>query len=168
MNAQDIIDKLRLIPHTVEGGYYRETYRSEDIIDKPFLSEDYTGSRSVGTAIYYLLTPGTISSLHKLPSDEIFHFYMGDPVEMLQLFPDGSGKMLKIGTNMDNEEYPQIIAPKHCWQGSRLIEGGRFALMGTTVSPGFDFKDYIVPNKEQLMIEFPDFEKEISELIRKE
>jgi len=90
---------------------------------------------------------------------------MGDPVEMLQLFPDGSGKILKIGANLDNDECPQVIAPKHCWQGSRLIEGGKFALMGTTVSPGFDFDDYIVPNKELLIKEYPDFSKMIFELV---
>jgi predicted cupin superfamily sugar epimerase len=90
MNAEEIIKFLRLQPHPKEGGFFRETYRSVD----PFsnLPNRYRGQRSASTAIYYLLTPDSFSAMHRLASDEIFHFYKGDAVEMLQLFPDGQGK----------------------------------------------------------------------------
>lgn len=166
MEIQDIIKKLNLVPLSFEGGYYKETYRSDDIVDKDCLPNRYTKSKSICTAIYYFLTPDSFSSLHKLPSDEIFHFYMGDPVEMLQLSPNGSGKIIKIGNNLEKEEVPQVAVPKFYWQGCRLIEGGKYALMGTTVSPGFDSEDFISPDKEQLIKDYPGFEKYIRALLK--
>lgn len=138
MTWQDVVDALGLVPHPEEGGYYRETYRSTARFEP---GDAFEGSRSVGTAIYYLLTPDTYSALHRLPGDEIFHHYMGDPVEMLLLRPDGSSEIALLSSELGSGR-PQRIVPGGVWQGSRLVEGGAFALLGTTMSPGFEFEDY--------------------------
>lgn len=160
MNAQEIIKFLRLQPHPKEGGFFRETYRSVDSLSS--LPIRYRGNRSASTAIYYLLTPDTFSAMHRLASDEVFHFYMGNPVEMLQLFPDGHGKIVSLGADLEAGQSPQIMVPAGVWQGSRLAPGGSFALMGTTVAPGFDFADYESGEREKLIEQYPEF----TEMIR--
>jgi uncharacterized protein len=159
-----IIELLELKPLDMEGGYYRETYRSADTIPKSCLPDRYGSPKSFSTAIYYLITPTTFSSLHKLPTDEVFHFYLGDPVEMLQLFEDGTGRIVKIGSDIENGCSLQVVVPKHTWQGSRLVAGGEFALMGTTMAPGFDFEDFVAPDKNELMRRYPEFSAMIQEL----
>lgn len=161
MTAEEIIKKLNLIPHPKEGGYFSETYRSKENILQSDLPSRYSGSRSFGTCIYYLLTPQTISALHRLKSDEIFHFYLGDPVEMIQLFPDGSSKKIVIGNDLEKGELPQVLAPRNVWQGSRLKDGGKFALLGCTVAPGFDYTDYDHGSRTELIRQFPDCKEEI-------
>lgn len=165
MTAERIIEILDLKPLPVEGGYYRETYRSEEVIQKSSLPVRYSGPRLMGSAIYYLITPGTFSSLHKLPTDEVFHFYLGDPVEMLQLYEDGTGKIVRIGSDIENGYFPQTVVPKHAWQGTRLVAGGKFALMGTTMAPGFDFADFVAGNKEELVGRYPEFKEQIVSLL---
>ena len=96
----------------------------------------------MGTAIYYLLKPGTFSALHRLPGDEIFHHYLGDSVEMLLLHPSGAGEVVRLGKDLAAGERPQVMVPGGAWQGSRLVEGGKVALLGCTVSPGFEYADY--------------------------
>jgi predicted cupin superfamily sugar epimerase len=157
ITADQIKTIFNLKPHLEEGGYFIETYRSLESIPEEALPDRYKGFRSYATAIYYLLTPETFSSIHKLRSDEIFHFYLGDPVEMLQLFPDGSGKILILGSDILNEMKPQVIVPRGIWQGARLLHGGRFALLGTTVSPGFEYKDYESGRRDVLLKSFPKF-----------
>jgi uncharacterized protein len=162
-HAEDIIRALGLEPHP-EGGFYRETYRCEEILPTEDLPDRYSGSRVFGTCIYYLLTADTYSMLHRLQSDEIFHFYIGDPLEMLQLFPDGSGKILRIGTDLQQGMLPQVVVEKGLWQGLRLCEGGEFALVGTTVAPGFDFRDFETGDRKSLLKAYPAFSKMIRAL----
>jgi predicted cupin superfamily sugar epimerase len=145
--AQELIAALDLKPLPREGGFYRETYRSAYRIE----SRD----RNLCTAIYYLLTPDTCSALHRLPSDEIFHFYLGDPVEMLQLLADMSGRIITLGTNVLHGHTPQVLVPAGTWQGSRLVPGGEYALLGTTMAPGFDFADYEVGDSAALTQRYP-------------
>jgi hypothetical protein len=133
---------LGLEPHPTEGGFFVETYRSDERLPAAALPSRYRAARAIGTAIYYLLTPATFSAMHRLASDEVFHFYLGDPVEMLQLWPDGSHRVVTIGTALETGERPQVVVPRDVWQGARLRPGGRFALLGTTVAPGFDYADY--------------------------
>jgi len=140
---------MKLLPE--EGGYYAETHRSDHTVSASSLPEQYESDRSLSTAIYYLLTPDTKSMLHRLPTDEIFHFYLGDPVLMLQLFPDGTSKTIFIGQDLNGGHYVQVLVPKGVWQGSYLLEGGRFALMGTTMAPGFDFADNEIGDREELI-----------------
>jgi predicted cupin superfamily sugar epimerase len=141
MTAEEIIALLHLVPHP-EGGYFAETYRSNESVACGHLPSRYTGDRAFGTAIYYLLTPGSFSSIHRLASDEVFHFYLGDPVEMVLLFPDGSDEVLLMGPDLTTGMLPQAVVPAGVWQGARLVPGGAYALLGTTVAPGFDFADF--------------------------
>ena len=157
LTADQIIALFNLKPHLEEGGYFAETYRSSETLSKKALPNRYKDIRCFGTAIYYLLTPETLSAVHRLQSDEVFHFYFGDPVEMLQLWSDGSGKLIKIGSDILNGMQPQVIVPRGVWQGAKLIKDGRFALLGTTVSPGFEWTDYESGQRDQLLKSYPQF-----------
>jgi len=142
ITVEQVKSVLNLQPHPAEGGYFVETYRSAEVIPRAALPDRYGGGRCYGTAIYYLLTPDTISALHRLQSDEVFHFYLGDPVEMLQLWPDGTGRIILLGTDLAGGMQPQAVVPRGVWQGARLRPGGAFALLGTTMAPGFEYADY--------------------------
>ena len=166
LTADQIITLFNLKPHPEEGGYFVETYRSSEILSEKALPSRYRGIRSFGTAIYYLLTPETFSAIHRLQSDEVFHFYLGDPVEMLQLWPDGLGKVTTIGSDIVNGMQPQVIIPRAVWQGARLIKGGRFALLGTTVSPGFDLADYESGRRDELVKSYPQYQHLITALTK--
>ncbi|MHB1461769.1 MAG: cupin domain-containing protein [Armatimonadota bacterium] len=150
MNTEKIIRMLNLVPHDAEGGYYRETYRSAEAITGDMLPGRYGGARCMGTAIYYLLTPDSLSVMHKLASDEVFHFYLGDPVEMLQLYPDGAHSIELLGSDLEAGQHPQLVVPTGVWQGCRLVPDGRFALMGTTVAPGFEMADFETGSYDEL------------------
>lgn len=162
MTATEIIHLLRLEPLPGEGGYYRETYRSSESILSAGLPGRYTTSKSFGTAIYYLLTPETCSLFHRLPTDEIYHFYLGSPVTMVQLFPDGTSKTLILGSSLELGHQVQTIVPRGVWQGSLLQDGEGFALMGTTMAPGFDFSDYEPGVRKVLLRDYPE-QKELIE-----
>jgi len=166
LTADKIKFLLNLTPHPEEGGYFVETYRSPHHIPKDVLPEGYEGERLLATAIYYLLTPDTFSAMHRLPADEIFHFYLGDPVEMLQLLPDGSGRVITLGGDILNGMYPQVTVKKGVWQGSRLLPGGSFALLGTTMSPGFERVDYESGKRDVLIKSYPRFRDLICALTR--
>ena len=158
LTADKIKSLLNLKPHPEEGGFFKETYRSPHTLSKGMLPDEYEKKRSLATAIYYLLTPDTFSALHRLPADELFHFYLGDPVEMLQLLPDGSGKTITLGPDITNGMQLQGLVRKGVWQGSRLCAGGRFALLGTTMSPGFESDDYEPGERKKLIADYPQFE----------
>ena len=150
MNADYLMKHLSLKPMPGEGGFYTETYRSDEKIPSESLPGRYTSDKHFSTCIYYLLTPDTFSAIHRIPSDEIFHFYLGDPVQMQQLYPDGSGESIIIGNDIAQGHQPQVIVQRNIWQGLKLIEGGQFALMGTTVAPAFDFGDFEVGDRAML------------------
>jgi len=158
VTTDQIKSLLNLKPHLTEGGFFVETYRSGEYISRNSLPDRYDSDRSLGTAIYYLLTPETFSAIHRLQTDEIFHFYLGDPVEMLQLWPDGSGRIFTLGQDILNGMEPQIIVPRGIWQGARLRPGGSFALLGTTTAPGFEFNDYESGRRETLVASHPQFQ----------
>lgn len=150
-NTEELIELFQLQPLPMEGGYYRETYRSKDVVE----------GKSVSTAIYYLLTPETCSILHRLPSDEVYHFYLGDAVEMLLLSPDGEGQIIELGPNIRSGQRVQMVVPANTWQGSRLIKPGTFALMGTTMAPGFEFSDFEPAQRDALIPGYPQFAEQI-------
>ena len=158
MTAEELKRLLRLEPHPCEGGWFIQTWKAEETIPKAVLPERYPAERAAGTAIYYLLEPDTFSELHRLASDEIFHFYLGDPVEMLQLWPDGSSREVVLGQDLTAGQTVQLQVPKHVWQGSRLVPGGKFALLGCMVSPGFDYADYETGKREELLRQYPSAE----------
>lgn len=149
--AREIIGRLQLEPLTIEGGYFRETYRAPRMLPAGALPPDYGGERNASTCIYYLLTPETFSAIHRVRSDEIFHFYAGDPVEMLQLWPGGEAQVITIYNDLALGHEPQVIVPAGVWQGCRLIPGGGWALMGCTVAPGFDYADFELARRDDML-----------------
>lgn len=155
ITAGQIIELFGMIPLKGEGGFYTETYRCRKRIAEAHLPAGYAGGRSLGSAILYLLTPDTFSALHRLKSDEIFHFYLGDPVTMLQLHPDGSGEVITLGRDILNGQRVQVTVPAGSWQGCFLNPGGRLALMGTTVAPAFEFADFEPADRKTLLKQFP-------------
>lgn len=166
MDAQSLIEKFGLSPLPIEGGYFVETYRSDETVPGSALDARYGQGKALSTAIYYLLTPDTFSAMHKLRSDEVFHFYAGDPVEMLRLYPDGSHTVVTLGSDIGAGHTPQIVVPRGTWQGCRIIDGGKFALLGTTVSPGFDRTDYEHGDRDELTRKYPDCAQLIKALTR--
>jgi predicted cupin superfamily sugar epimerase len=142
ITAATIIEHLDLKPH-FEGGYFRRNYLSKESISGV---GTINSVRYLGSAIYYLLTPETHSKLHRLTSDEIFHFYLGDPVEMLLLAQEGDVRIMHLGPDLLRGQTPQVVVPAMTWQGSKLQEGGQFALMGTTMTPAFDESDFETPD----------------------
>ena len=156
LSTQDVIDGLRLKPHPLEGGYFVETYRAEERIPAHILPGRYGSERDLGTAIYYLLSQESCSKLHKLASDEIYHFYGGDPTVMLLLMPDGTSDVLTLGNNLAAREHPQIIVEKGVWQGAYVQQKGEYTLMGTTMAPGYDQADYTAADAEELLRLYPD------------
>ena len=164
MTAAELISFLHLQPHPKEGGFFRETYRASENMPASALPARYPGGRHFSTAIFYLLTSQTYSALHRLASDEIFHFYLGDPVTMLQLWPDAQGRTLTLGPDLLHGQQVQVVVPKGVWQGSFLNPGGSFALLGCTVAPGFDYADYESGQAEVLRTQYPDFADLINRL----
>ena len=160
--AEELIAQLGLQPHPKEGGYFRETYRAADVLPAAALPARYGGDRRASTAIYYLLTPTTYSALHRLQTDEVFHFYLGGPVRMLQLAPDGSGRTVVLGPDVLAGQQPQVVVPRGVWQGSYL-EAGDFALLGCTVAPSFEYVDYEDGARAELVQQYPTF----ADLIRR-
>ena len=160
MNAAEIKALLKLEPHPVEGGFFRRTFTSPGIFELP------RGVRPQGSAIYYLLEAGTFSELHVLDSDEIFHFYIGDPAEMLQLYPDGRSAVLTLGQDLRAGEHVQLLVSAGVWQGMRLVGDGKVALLGCTVTPGFDFADYRNANYAELAAKWPEQAERIRALTR--
>ena len=153
--VEKIIGFFGMKPLPGEGGYFIETYRAKEKIAQAALPDKYSGARNFGTAILYLLTPDTCSKLHRLVSDEVFHFYLGDPVRMLQLHPDGSSEVIDLGSDIMNGQRVQVTVPAGSWQEAFLSEGGKFALMGTTTAPGFEFDDFEVAEQEKLLARYP-------------
>jgi len=155
--AEDIIQLLNLIPLEFEGGYFRQTYISGTVIQ----------NRPVATAIYYLITdePKGFSRLHQLPIDEIWHFYLGDPVRLLILTESGEGTQAVLGHNIFKGNFLQYTVPAGTWQGARLSKGGSWALLGTTTAPGFLNEDFKLPDPIALNERYPRWKKEIAELL---
>jgi uncharacterized protein len=161
MTAAEIRQLLRLEPHPVEGGSFRRTYTSKLTVNLE------QGVRPMGTAIYYLLEPGTFSEMHVLSSDELFHFYLGDPVEMLQLWPLGETRVVTLGRDLAAGQDVQLLVPAGVWQGTRLIGEGQVALLGCSVVPGFDFADYTSGNYAELAPKWPQEAERIRLLTRR-
>ena len=164
MDANYIIERLGLMPVPEEGGYYRETYRSAEKIPHGALPAHYTAERDFSSAIYYLITADSFSALHRLKTDEIFHFYLGDPVLMLKLHPDGRGETITLGNDLAEGHQPQCIVTGGTWQGMKLLDGGRFALMGTTMAPAFDFRDFEKGKRSVLIEKYPGYAQLIESL----
>lgn len=158
LTAKQLIACYSLKPLPVEGGYYRQTHLADEVIPAAGLPGRFGSPRAVSTAILYLLTSEAVcfSALHRLRSDEVWHFYLGDPVEMLFLYPDGRSAEALLGPDVLNGQQVQLTVPHGVWQGARLVEGGRLALLGTTCAPGYTPEDVTFGEREKLLAVYPE------------
>ncbi len=158
LTATDVIRCLELETLPVEGGKYKSTYYGKPLPD----------GGTAYSAIYYLLEPDTCSHLHKLTEDEIYHHYMGDPAELLLLYPSGESRIVRLGTDLKAGEVPQFKVPAGVWQGSRipddLQDGCGYALLGTTMAPGYTDAMYTHGNDEELSAAYPEMAEKIRRL----
>jgi uncharacterized protein len=161
LKADDVINLLKLEPHPVEGGYFREIYRSTVLVPQ-FVLKSHSAERQLNTAIYYLLSGKAVSEMHRLPGDEIYHFYMGDPLETLLLKPDGSSEVVVVGNEIRSGHVPQLVIPAGVWQGSVRKQGVYgFTLIGATMAPGFAYEDYEQGVRDELVRRWPKQQQEI-------
>lgn len=151
---EKIIETLELEPLAREGGLFKSTYRSPGKVN----------GKDMGSAIFFMLSGEAYSHLHILPTDEVYHFYSGDPVELLELLPDGTSRRTILGGDILAGQKVQHVVKAGVWQGSRLIDGGEYALMGTTMSPGFDESDYGHADANALIEKYPKEEEMIKKL----
>jgi predicted cupin superfamily sugar epimerase len=159
------IETLNLIPHP-EGGYYRETYRSELSIAREALPPQFTGARLVSTAIYFLLEGENFSAFHRLRSDELWHLYRGSPIIVHVIAPDGEYSEIRLGSDPDAGEVFQAVVKAGDWFASRVRDSKSWALAGCTVSPGFDFADFEMGKRSELVRLYPQHRKLIEQLTR--
>ncbi|MFT6879391.1 MAG: putative cupin superfamily sugar epimerase [Psychromonas sp.] len=157
------IQKLALIPHP-EGGFYRETYRSEDSL--VLMVDGLEKRRHYATGIYFLMETSNFSAFHRIKSDELWHFYAGDPLEVFFIDDSGGLQRLLLGQNPENGEKLQALVPANLWFASRPLKNSRYSLVGCTVSPGFDFDDFEMAQSEVLTHKFPIHQVIIEELTR--
>lgn len=170
LTAEEIIERLGMKPLPIEGGYYAVNYRSEDTLTANALPARYNDDRIMGGAIYFLETPEQFSALHRLPTDEIYYHHYGDPLEMLFLYPDGTGETRVLGPNLFAGHHPQIVAPHGCIHGSRPMPDGEFgfAFLSTSMAPAHHPTDPFFPLRAEIVDAYPDFKDMIEALTRME
>lgn len=166
MSAEDVIARLGLRPLPGEGGYFAESYRTGWSLASEQMRGDYPGERSAATAIYFLITPDQFSALHRLRGDELWHFYLGDPVELVTLDSDGNENAVTLGHDLVAGQIPQALAPGGAWLGCAIVEGGEWALLGTTMTPGFHPDDFELGDRSMLLAAYPHAADTIHRLTR--
>ena len=158
-DARAVVTALGLAPHP-EGGFFRETFRAPLPIDAP------QGPRAASTAIYFLLPAGSFSALHRVRSDEVWHHYDGDPVDIHTMDDDaGQARVVRLGRDLARGDRPQVVVPAGVWQAAVPV-GKRFALCGCTVAPGFEFADFEMPSRAELLRLFPALRELVERLTR--
>ncbi len=164
-DAKYWIEKLQLEPHP-EGGYFRQTYRSEMVIAREALPPEFTGARVASTAIYFLLEGKNFSAFHRLRSDEVWHFYAGLPVLVHVITQDGEYSSILLGCDLEAGQVPQAVVRAGCWFASHVADWKSFAVVGCTVAPGFDFQDFEMGKRAELVARFPRQRELIERLTR--
>lgn len=159
----ELIRLYKLEPHP-EGGYFRESYRSDTTIPADALGSAFGGARNCSTAIYFLLPEGSKSALHRIKSDEVWHFYLGGPLTLAQILPDGRTECSTLGSDIKAGQKLQHVVPAGCWFGAYPQPGSGFSFVGCTVAPGFDFSDLELAAPKRLQAQFPKAEKIIKKL----
>ncbi len=165
MNFQELISFYGLLPHP-EGGFYKRTYAADKVISKDCLGDEFDGERLISTAIYYLLTPGTFSAFHRIKSDELWHFYQGTSLHIHVIHLRGNYEILKLGDNLLNGESFQHLVKAGSWFASVPSNPDGYSFVGCTVSPGFDFNDFELADREMLSSAFPQHELIIKKFTR--
>jgi predicted cupin superfamily sugar epimerase len=164
-DAEYWIEKLRLQPHP-EGGYYRETYRAALVVAKTALPRAFSGSRAVATAIYYLLEGDNFSAFHRLCADEIWHFYAGGTLVVSVIDARGEYSEILLGSDAEAGEMFQAVVKAGCWFAARVKYPNSFALIGCTLSPGFEFDDFELGKRAELVRLYPRYREMIEKLTR--
>lgn len=159
------VKRLRLEPHP-EGGYFRQTYRSEITIAREALPAGFGGDRAASTAIYFLLEGKKFSAFHRLRSDEVWHFYIGATVSVHVIDTSGKYSLIILGSDPEAGQVLQAVVPAGCWFASHVWDWKSYALVGCTVAPGFDFEDFEMGKREDLVAEFPQHREVIQRLTR--
>jgi predicted cupin superfamily sugar epimerase len=165
MTTEGIIRRLALVRHP-EGGWFRETYRSAETVPANALPERFGGERSLGTAIYFLLERGDVSALHRIKSDEIWHFYAGASLSIHVFAQQGVHQILTLGTDIASGETYQAVVPAGCWFGAEVAGSESYSLVGCTVAPGFDFADFEMGVGTQLLRTYPAHAEVVRRLTR--
>ncbi len=160
-DADRWIEALQLQPHP-EGGWFRESYRSSELISRAALPARFSGDRCFSTAIYFLLKAGEFSALHRIKQDEVWHFYDGDLLTIEVIDPAGNHSSIQLGQDFAAGHTLQAVVEGGCLFGASLAGGGSYALVGCTVAPGFDFADFELPKRAELLEQFPE-QREIIE-----
>ncbi|WP_431128506.1 cupin domain-containing protein [Flagellimonas flava] len=163
--VEQLIKKFDLIPHP-EGGYFKETYRSQGVVLPESLPKEYKGSRNYATSIYFLLTSDTFSAFHKIKQDEIWHFYSGSPLMLYVISEEGELSEHCIGNDFGKGQIPQFVVPGNHWFAAKTINPDDYSFVGCTVSPGFDFEDFVLPERKELLDKFPQHTNIIKKLTR--
>jgi predicted cupin superfamily sugar epimerase len=163
--AHSWIERLQLRPHP-EGGYYRQTYRSNESIASQHLPSRFGGDRAFSTAIYFLLEGEDFSALHTIKQDEVWHFYAGSSLTVHVFDPDGTHRAIRLGTDWGKGEEPQAVVRAGRLFGAILNDPKSYALVGCTVAPGFDFADFDMPSREALCARYPQHRELIERLTR--
>ena len=163
MTINDIIKKFDLSQHP-EGGYFKETYRSSGSIANKSLSTEFIGDRNYSTGIYFLLTSDSFSAFHKINQDEMWHFYLGTTLKLHMISPEGKYSYVLIGNDILNNEVPQFVVPAQYWFAAEVMQENSYAFTGCTVAPGFDFKDFVLPERKELIQLFPQHKEVITRL----
>ena len=164
-NAKYWIENLQLEPHP-EGGYFRQTYRSEMVIARGALPAGFGGARAASTAIYFLLERENFSAFHRLRSDEVWHFYAGEPLALHVIDPEGEYSRIFLGGDLEAGAVLQAVVDAGCWFASHVAEWNSFALVGCTVAPGFDFEDIEMGKNQELVARYPQHRALIERLTR--
>ena len=159
----ELIDRYELQPHP-EGGWYKQTYKSREFVTAKALPGRFGADRFFSTAIYFLLEKGNFSAFHRIKSDECWHFYDGDPLEIYIINANGELNVVTLGR--DKHRHFQYVVPANCWFASRPAGGSEYCFVGCTVSPGFEFDDFELAAASHLSTEYPQHVKLIKELTR--
>ena len=165
ITISELINKYEMLPHP-EGGYYKETYKSVETIAKDALPQRFVADRHFSTAIYFLLEQGNFSAFHKIASDECWHFYAGQTLLIYVIHNAGNLEIIRLGNDILNGETFQYVVPAGCWFASEPSPTSSYSFVGCTVAPGFEFEDFEMAKADDLIIQYPQHEKEIKRLCR--
>ena len=165
LTPTQLIRQFKLLPHP-EGGWYKETYKSNETIPANALPQRFSGERAFSTAIYFLLEQGNFSAFHRIKSDECWHFYAGGPLEVYLLTAAGELTIISLGNAIEKGQLFQFVVPANCWFASRPARETNYSFVGCTVAPGFDFADFELAYAETLIAEYPQYRSVIDSLCR--